>query len=47
LSVSESRSAEKQDSDDKSEIYAAGEGGNMARISHYSKLKNFLEESKG
>jgi hypothetical protein len=34
LSVSESRSAEKQD-------------GNMARISHYSKLKNFLEESKG
>jgi hypothetical protein len=37
-SDSESGSAEKQDSDDKSEIYAAGRNCNIARTSHYFKL---------
>jgi len=46
-SDSESGSAEKQDSDDKSEIYAAGRNCNIARTSHYFKLKNLLERNSG
>jgi hypothetical protein len=47
-SDSESGNAKKQDSNDKSEIYAAGGGGcDMAETSHYYKLKNSLKEIQG
>jgi hypothetical protein len=45
---SESGSAEKQDSDDKSEIYAAGAGNyNMAGTNPYSKLKKLWGKFRG